>query len=105
MKFNIQNYINIDSATLVAYDLKTRDGYYGNNVPGTIKLELYDCKNSQIIKGSEIISGEITEGSSVSSNNFIENLPNEDIELGVKLTKSSNFYASTSDIILILKRK
>lgn len=105
VKFNIDNYINIDSAILVAYDLKTRDSFMGNFVPGTVKLELYDSKNSQVIAGSEIISGEIPDGTSVFSKNFVQNLPHEDIELGIKISKNGNFTASTSDIVLILHRK
>jgi hypothetical protein len=104
VKFNIDNYINIDSAIIVAYDLTTRDAFNGNIVSGTMKIELFDCKNSQVIANSEINSGEIPSGSSVSSKNFLNNLPHMDIELGIKLTKGSDFYAETKDIVLILYR-
>jgi hypothetical protein len=105
VKFNIDNYINIDSAILVAYDLTARNSFNGVTVPETMKLELYDCKNSKVIIGSEIISGEIPQGNSVFSKNFAANLPHEDIELGIKLTKSADFYAETKDVVLILNRK
>lgn len=105
VKFNIDNYINIDSATLVAYDITTRWGASSQVIPGTIKLELYDSKNSKVIAGSEIISGEIPSGTSVFSKNFVKNLPHEDIELGIKITKSSNFFASTNQVVLILRRE
>jgi hypothetical protein len=104
VKFNIDNYINIDSAIIVAYDLTTRDSFNGNIVSGTMKIELFDCKNSQVIANSEINSGEIPSGSSVSSKNFLNNLPHMDIELGIKLTKGSDFYAETKDIVFILFR-
>jgi hypothetical protein len=105
LKFNIDNYINIDSAILVAYDLTARDSYSGNKVSGTMKIELYDCKNKQVITNSEIISGEIPAGTYKYSKNFLKNLPHQDIDLGIKITKSSDFYAATLDIQLILYRK
>jgi hypothetical protein len=104
VKFNIDNYINIDSAIIIAYDIKVRDGYPGNVISGTMKLELFDCTNSKVIQNSEIISGEISSGSYAYSKNFLSYLPHEDIELGIKLTKSSDFHARTSQIVLILFR-
>jgi hypothetical protein len=105
VKFNIDNFVNVDSAILIVYDLTARDSYNGTPVSGTMKIELYDCKNSQIIVDTEIISGEIVSGSYVYSKNFLKYLPHQDVELGVKMTKSSDFYAETKDVQLILYRK
>ncbi|MFN8207857.1 MAG: hypothetical protein U0T82_10690 [Bacteroidales bacterium] len=104
-KFNIQDYADIDSAVLIVFDVTIRDGYMGTKVPGTATIELYDCRNNKVVTNSAITASEIPDGSYLVSGNFFDQLPEEEVELGIKITKSGDFYLGTADILLVLFRR
>lgn len=103
--FNKNNYTKIDSAVFIAYDIKTATGCCGSpDIAKKVKIELYDLTNNQPILNSAIESDDITAGTYVRSNNFINYLPNGYVNLGTRMILDRNYYAVTGDMYLVLYR-
>lgn len=103
--FNKNNYTNIDSAVFVAFDIKTAtDCCSGSDVRKKLKIELFDLTNGHPILNSLIESDDIPKGTFARSNNFINNLPSGDIELGTRLISDKNYFAGISEMYLIIYR-
>lgn len=103
--FNKDNYTDIDSAVFIVYDIKTATGCCGAaDIAMKVKIELYDLTNNQPILNSAVESDNIPVGTYVRSNNFINYLPNDYINLGTRMTFDKNYYAVTGDMYLVLYR-
>lgn len=105
MLFNKSNYTKIDSAILVVYGIRTKINCCDDsNVAKTLKVELYDLTNKRVIDNSIIESDDIPHGSYIKSKNFISNLPNGNVDFGLRLIFDKNYYAFIEDSYLVLYR-
>ena len=104
-QFNIKNYLNVDSAILVVYDVRTSvDCCSGDDIIGTVKIELFDLTNNRPINNSEIITDDIQNGTYLKSANMKNEFPNQYINLGIRLITNGNYFAGTGNVFLFLYR-
>lgn len=102
--FDITAYENLTSVVFIVSDIKTSD-YNFNDVIGEGTFELYDITNGQVIENSIISSDDITDNTYLSSQNLIDKIPQEKINLGVRLTSGGDFNSRCGNIYLILSRE
>lgn len=102
--FDISNYSNVKSVKILASDIQTIDSY-GNDLAREGKIELYDFTNNKVIENSFIISDDTQENEFVSSANLINDIPEEKIKLGVKITAGSDFVLVARNVSLVLSRE
>lgn len=100
--FDISNYSNIKSAVLLVSDIKSNDD--NGDVIGEGTWQLYDITNDKIIENSDISSDDIPENTYKSSVNFVDNIPNEKIKLGILVKSGGNYLVECGSITLVLSR-
>lgn len=105
-QFNINNYPGVDSAILLIYDIKTfADCCSGFDTISNASFELYDLTNNIPIANSRIVSDNIPDGTFVISKNFIKDLPNQTIDIGVRIITERDVYSHTGNVYFFLYRK
>jgi len=95
--FNINNFVGVDSVALGAL-LRT------SNISTNCILELYDFTNNTVIVNSIVSSNSTSEVWSVTTQNFLNNLPNETVDLGLRLTSDNGANVIVKHPILFLYR-
>lgn len=102
--FDITAYENLTSVIFVVSDIKTSDYSY-NDVIGEGTFELFNMTNDQVIENSIIESDDIPENTYLSSQNLINYIPQEKINLGVRVTSGGDFNSRCGNVYLILSRE
>lgn len=105
-QFNIGDYVGVDSAIFVIYNIATAEGCCGGpDIIMDARFELYDLTNNQPIVNSEVISDDIPLGTFAVSRNFANNLPKQTIDIGVRIITERDIYTTTGKIYMFLYRK
>lgn len=107
--FDITNYTQINSAVMVMSGIETRTFYrwpsFGHDTIAPGSFELYDLTNDKVIENSIITSDDQPDNEYIQSANFINSLPKEKIQLGIRITHGKNYSLYAKNAFLILSRK
>jgi hypothetical protein len=103
--FDISNYSNVNSATMLVSNIKTYGlENYSDDVTGDGTWELYDLTNDKVIENSAVTSDDIPEGTYKSSANFLNNIPGGKIKLGIRISGGANYSVECGNITLVLSK-
>ncbi len=92
IKFDIRNYIGVDSAVFIS-DL------YVSNTSNNALLELYNVTDNVIINNTQLSSNQVSTGRIfVSTGNILSNLPEKEITLGISFSSETNGEFAASGI-------